>query len=121
MPASVNIWHLFRQLIICSALRALRSRYNCAEGPMIVSLYIGSRGNSTISGLGLTSVSKMIFSVASKANWYCTFHFSRRRVSSSEGLSQKAPIPRVVCVLAGCAMSHFIILLSKSLRVVLFF
>ena len=58
----------------------------------------------------------MIFSLASKANLYCTLHFYQRRVGSTMGLSQKALISWWVCLLAECAMSYFIVLLSALRR-----
>ena len=96
MPSSIRRWHLFCQFIFCCALRAFLSLSlsDCAEERTIVSLYIGSRGRSTISCLGPSSVSRMLFSFANSANFYCTLHFSQRRGGSGVGLSPKASIPR---------------------------
>ena len=74
------------------AVRALPSRSDCAEGPIIVLSHIGCRGSSTISGLGPRNVIKMVFSLASKASLYCTLHYSHRRGGSGVGLSQKSSV-----------------------------
>ena len=57
-----------------------------------------------------------MFSLASKASLYCTFHFSYRRGGSGVGLSQKASIPSGVLLFADCAMSYLTKLPSTSLR-----
>ena len=49
---------------------------------------MGSNGRSTISGLGPSRVSIIMFSFANSANLYCTLHFCQRR-GSGVGLSQK--------------------------------
>ena len=111
MPTSISRWHLFCQFVFCCALRAFLSLFDCADAPTIVSSYIGSRGSSTISGFGPSSVSKMMFSLAKSASLYCTLHFSQRSGRFVVGLSQKGSIPRGVLYHADCAISYFIILL----------
>ena len=78
-PISIRRWRLFCQFIFCWALRAFLSLSDCAEEPIMVSLYMGSSGRSTISGLGPSRVSRIIFSLANSASLYCTLHFSQRR------------------------------------------
>ena len=84
---------------------------------MILSSYIGSGGNSTISGLGPRSVYKMIFYLASAANLCCSFHFTHRRDGSGVVLSQKASIPgEFVCLLTAPCRT---LLVYSQLRVTL--
>ena len=109
LPISISRWHLFCQFIFCCALQAFHSLSDCAEEPTIVSWYTGSSGRSTISGLGPSRVSRIIFSFANSANFYCTLHFSQRRGGSGVGLSQKSSIPSGVRLFADCAMWYFII------------
>ena len=106
IPTSMSRWHLWCPFIFCCALRAFLFLSDCAEAPTIVSSYISSRGSSTISGLGPSSVSRMMFSFANSANLYCTRHFSQQRGASGVGLSQKASIPSGVRLVADCAMSY---------------
>ena len=51
-----------------------------------------------------------------QANWFGILHWSHSRSGSSVGLSQKALIPKGVRLLADCAMSYFISLLTASQR-----
>ena len=96
-PLRLAVGICFASSFFCWALRAFFTRAlslsDCAEAPTIVSSYIGSRGSSTISGLGPSSVSRIIFSFANSANLYCTLHFSQRSGGSGVGLSQKGSIP----------------------------
>ena len=108
MPFWIRRWHLFCQFIFCWSLRAFLSLSDCTEEPIFVSLYMGSSGRSTISGLGPSRVSGIIFSFANSASLYCNLHFSQQRGGSGVGLSQKASIPSGgVRLFAGCAMSYF--------------
>ena len=93
IPTSMSRGTCFANSFFVARLRAFLSLSDCAEAPTIVSSYIGSRGKSTISGLGPGSVSRIMFSFANSANLYCTRHFSQRRRRSGVGLSQKASIP----------------------------
>ena len=90
MPNSVGLWHLSLQFISYWPFWALLSRFECAEEPMIVSSHIDSCGSSTSSGLGPRCVSKMIFSLYSKANLYCTLHFSHQSHGSCVGFVPKS-------------------------------
>ena len=67
MPTSISRWHMLCQFIFFRALRAFLSVSYCAEEPTIVFSYIDSSGRSTISALGPSRVSRMIFFFAKSA------------------------------------------------------
>ena len=101
---SMSLWHLFCQFNFCCEVRALRSRSDFSEDPMIVMSYIGSGGSSTILSFAPRNIYRRMFSLASKASLLNPSLFPSVRWIQCR-LVPKASIPSGVLVLAGCAMS----------------
>ena len=106
IPISISRWHLFCHFIFCWALLAFFFLSDCVEEAIIVSSYMGSNGRSTISILGPSRVSRIMFSFANSSNLYCTLIFFQQTGGSGVGLYQKASIPSGVRLIAYCAMSY---------------
>ena len=87
IPISNCFWHQFSQ-INCVFL-AWRSRSDCADEPLIVFSWIGSKVKWTFSGLDASGVSNAMFSFATLGNFACISLFSHFKGGSALDFPRK--------------------------------